>query len=280
MTAPPFEFKRVSETPPAEATATCIYGASGAGKTDLAGSAPRPLFINTGDGILTLSGPSFKTRRKNADPIIIDIREKLDKGAWTGFYRVGDAIDYALEHMLDQFDSVVLDDLTGLNKFGMNTAIDMNGTSGRSQTKASAGKRNTYLPAMQDYGTQMGLVDWFFGTYIPILKDAKKHFIVLAHERLSYSKPKGKGDVPILLAKSPHVTGADKNPDALAAYFDNVWYAHKINTSVYRITTQGDEIVRAKTRIGGVLNEKESDPDFTEMLSRMQSGKLLVPLKK
>ncbi len=275
----PFVFQKVSELPPAEALSTCIYGASGTGKTDMAGSAPRPLIINTGNGEETLKGPSFKERRK-ADPIIVTITEAQVRNAWTGFYKVGDCIDYALETMGDQFDTVVLDDLTTLNKFGLNTAVDMNGDSGRSNTKATYAKRNVYLPAMQDFGTQMGLIDWFFGTYIPILKQAKKHFIVLAHERWSYTKPKGKGDVPQLIGISPHVTGADKNPDGLAGYFDNVWRTTKVNGEIYRVITQGDEVVRAKTRTGGTLNVKETNPDFSEMLSRMQSGKLLVPIKK
>lgn len=275
-----FNFQRVSELPPGEASTSVIYGPSGTGKTDLAGSAPRPLIINTGNGEETLKAPSFKERRKGQDPIIVTITEEQVKNSWTGFYRVGDCIDHALETMSDQFDTVVIDDLTTLNRFGLNTAVDMNGESGRSQTKSTYAKRNVYLPAMQDFGTQMGLIDWFFGTYIPILKAAKKHLIVLAHERLSYTKAKGKGDVPQLIAISPHVTGADKNPDGLIAHFDNAWRTSKVNTNVYRLTTQGTEIVRAKTRTGGVLNEVESNPDFREMLSRMQSGKLLVSIKK
>lgn len=269
-----FDFKRVSELAPAEASTTCVYGASGAGKTEFSATAPRALIINTGNGEETLKGADFKARRK-VDPLIVSIIDKQDdKKLWTGYYAVCDVIDVALKTMSDQFDTVVLDDLSAFRRFAMNSAIDMNGEAERSKTVFQAKEWNIALPTQSDWGTEKNFVTWFATTYMPILKAANKHLIVIAHDRLTFTKAK-KGEDARLIAVSPSVTGADKNPDEFAQYFDNVWHLSKAGRTTYKLQTQGDAIVRAKTRIGGVLKEVEENPNFSDLLARLQSGKLL-----
>lgn len=276
---PAYKITRLEELKPAESTTTIIYGNSGTGKTFFGGTAgSRTLFLNAGDGIETLKSPLFRDKIK-ADPIVVNIGEKINERGVvndaTAFDLMCDEIDKALTHIPAEFDTIVVDDLTAIRSYAMNKALEINSATNKSQTLKNIVERfDVIVPAVQDYGMEMTMIKWFLQSYTAIAKDHKKHLIVMAHERRTYEKGRNIGDAPSLRKISVGVTG-QTFPDEIPALFDNVWHSEAIgggDNTVYQLRTQGDEILTAKTRQGGIFNVVEKNPNFLAMLQRLQDG--------
>jgi hypothetical protein len=274
-----YTMTRLEELKPAESTTTLVYGNSGTGKTYFAGTAgTRTLFLDSGDGIESLKSPLFK-KMINANPIIINVGEKIGKlgvvNDASAFDILCEEIDKALAQIPNEFDTIVVDDLTAIRTFAMNKALEINSATGKSQTLQNIVKQfNVAIPAVQDYGLEMTIIKWFLQSYCSIAKDNKKHFIVTAHERRTYTKGNKIGDVPSLTKIGVGVTG-QTFPDDIPALFDNVWHSEVVgggDNVRYQLRTQGDEIVTAKTRQGGVFEVIEKNPNFLSMLQRLQDG--------
>jgi hypothetical protein len=275
----PVVFKRLHTYKPGEAWILMYYAQSKAGKTFFAGTAgPRTLYINIGDGIETLMAPAFTTRYPDAkDMIIVDIRETNPQGVAEAFDRVCDAIDYALANFPDKFDTVVLDEATAFRKYAMNKATELN-TEARTRGAARAKRTEDFVkPDIGDYGTEMQMIEWFLGTYIPKFKEVNKNFIMLAHERQVFAKPGKIGDEPVLKKIQPGFTGKTF-PDTVPAYFDDVWHGEVVgggNNVVYRARTAGDEGEVGGSRHGGIFSIVEPDPNFLKMLARIKAAQPL-----
>jgi len=281
-----FKFKRLLNRVPGEAWISMVYGSSKTGKTYYAGTAgSRTLYINIGEGTETLMSPGFTQARDKAgklvhegyNPIIVDIREAPDVA--TAFDMTTDTIDFALKHFPEKFDTVVMDEATSFRKFALNKAMDLN-TNAR--TKSTRGDRRTeYVKAdIGDYGTEMDMIEWFLGEYIPIFKGANKHFLMLAHERQIYQKPPNIGDEAVLKRVVPGFTGKTF-PDKVPAFFDDVFRSEVIldgaSNAQYRLRCAGNVQELGGTRHGGIFNVTEVNPDFLNMLDRIKKAQ---PRKK
>lgn len=276
------EFHFLSEKPKGEAQSFLNYGGAGSGRTRFAGTAgDRALFIDNGNGFSTLQSPAFQAS-VGANPIIATLNEKLGKRGVFESAEVHDAIcdtlDFALEKFSDRFDVVIIDDATQLRRGAMNKALEINEATNKSQTNKNIVERyDVVAPAVQDYGMEMAIVEQFVANYIGICKKAGKHFIMNAHERLTYRKGDKIGDPPVLVRTAPGFTGATF-PDQIPSYFDNVWYFQALgsgNSRIYRITTQGHESLMAKTRMAGVFGVTEESSgkdkiDFKEVIRRIK----------
>lgn len=265
-----FRFKRKRDYPPGESWILLVYGPSKTGKTFFSGTAgSRTLYLNIGDGFNTLLAPAFTSKYGaiSDDMIVVDVRESKD--AAEAFNNVCRAIDEALEKFPHLFDTVVMDEATAFRKYALNAAVDAN-------QRKSGGVRSridTFTKAeIDDYGTEMAAIEWFLGKYVPIFKEHKKHFIMLAHERQIFNKAAKIGDEQTLKKVMPGFTGKTF-PDNVPAYFDDVWHSetYKAGDKVfYQLRTAGSDAMTAGSRHGGVFKLEERDPNFLSMLQRIR----------
>ena len=185
----PFKFKRLQEYQPGESWILMVYGGSKSGKTHFAGTCGGDtLFINIGDGLETLHTKYFRERFPDSSKmIVVDINKKQLKSSEEVFDQITDSIDYALSHFSSSFNKVVLDEATALRKYALNKAMALN-TAART-TSSRKSRAEEYVKAdVGDFGVEMDMIEWFLGQYIPIFKEEKKHFLMLAHERQIYGK--------------------------------------------------------------------------------------------
>lgn len=300
--APPIQIMRLSDIIPGVPIAVLAYGGSGTGKTFFLGTAgSRSLYIDCGIGPLeTLKNVTFRKKYPDHNPIVVRVREQFDSDMipiGTAFDTICDIIDYMLATKADEFDNVLVDNATAIRRFSMAKGIILADQSGKSQTFkgvmsdqliVTIGKE-TYktkrppaiFPAVQDYGTEMALVEWLCATYIDVFKRAGKNFVLSAHERREYKKVKNAkgqpviGEPPILTKIRPGFTG-QTFPDDIPALFDEVWWFEAVSTgegTVHRFKAYGDDELVAKTTYGdGILKSVETDPNFQKILARIREG--------
>ena len=160
----------------------------------------------------------------------------------------------------------------------MNKSMELN-TDARTKGASRAKRTEDFVkPDIGDYGTEMQMIEWFLGTFIPLFKEHKKHFVMLAHERQTFSKPPKIGDDPVLKRVLPGFTGKTF-PDQVPAYFDDVWHVEVVGggTNVaYRLRTAGSESEIGGARHGGIFNVVETNPDYRKMLDRIQRAQALT----
>lgn len=279
------EFKSFSEIEPASSVSGMIYGPAGSGKTDFAGSCgERSLYIDVGRSSETFHGASFKQRRGAYKGIYVPITEAGSKTNYImpdkaeAYDMVCDVIDEALLKIFDQFDVVILDELSAFGRFAMNKGLEINQGTGKSKANEASKKWDMILPGKQDFGTEMGLVKNFLAGTIDLLKKNGKHFLVIAHERYLYQSVTNKDGVKVetdVISKIlPSFTGK-KDIDAIPNMFDLVWHTETVRNGenyIYRMRTQGDDILVAKTRYGGIFKSIETDLDFPKVIERIKAG--------
>jgi hypothetical protein len=266
---------RANDVPDEESVLLLLYGASGCGKTRFCISGgDRTLIINTGNGLATLGSPDVK---KLGNPLIVNVFEEYDPK--TGIFKTAKAFDMVCD-ILDKYitdpniDTICIDDATFLNKLANNKALEINNAESKSKSLLASSKHGLIMMAVQDWGTQMNIIDWFLATYTPQFKKAGKHFILTAHERLTFKKGEKIGDAPELIKVTPGFVG-QTFPDNVPAYFDWVWHAESVSGGEsirYRFRTVGDETLIAKTRQGGVFPVLVSDCNFLNLLKTLKGA--------
>jgi hypothetical protein len=262
---------------PAESITMLLYGASGKGKTRFAGTAgDDTLIIEIGAGLETLKSPAFRSKI-GTNPKIVIIDEVIDPA--TGVFKSADAFNEVCDTLdralLDpEIKTVVVDDATFLQFFANNRALEINKDTNRSKSIESARKHGVALMAVQDFGTQMKLIEWFLATYTPAFKRASKNFILTAHERLTFEKGDKVGDSATVSKITPGFIG-QAFPDTVPAFFDWVWRAESVSggeSIKYRFRTVGDEKHTAKTRHDGVFKVLEDDCNWQSLLKRFHEA--------
>lgn len=277
-------FRRLSETKPGESVCGMFYGPAKTGKTLILGSAGnRSLFINNGQGSETLRSPLFKSKFPDCDPIIVDIHEPLDadglpSGPATAFDMMSDAIDYALANFGDKFDTICVDDSTAARRFAMYKGLEVNQASGKSKTLEQMVKKYDVMSvAVQDYGIEMNLILQFLVGTIELCKKNNKHFFIGAHERNTFSKGSNIGDLPTLTKIRPGFTGQTM-PDEIGGLWDILAHTEAVGggvqSSVYRTRFNGDEIITAGVRYGGIFETVETNVTIPNILERIKAAKL------
>ena len=261
---------------------TLLYGASGSGKTWLAGTADRSLYLNTGGGIDTLRSPLFKIKYPNIKRKLVNIYETFDQGTIKkaiGFDKVTDTIDMFLEDadLRDFVRTIIIDDATALRSFAKLRAVeifdDQRGLSGTSRRQL-----NRFIQQEpDDVFRQMSMIDWFCQQYIPIFRAEGINFLLTAHERQTYGKAVKKMDERPLKSVRPGFSG-QTFPDEIPKHFDEVWYiSAKYDDkrgSYSQIKTGGGGLELTKTRRAGVFAHFEVNKSYEQLYQRRTENKL------
>lgn len=250
-----------------------LYGGSGTGKTHFAGTfGERTLIINLTDGLRTLSGPRFTEIYGKINPIVATIRESNDlaKQPPTVIDAINDTIDTMLDTRYDDFDTIVIDDCLNLRVNAMRLALQVNQDLGKSTSLASTRRYGFVTAAVQDYGQEMSIIEWFFRELVETCKSRKKNLVVLAHERVEHGKAPSIGAAQPITHIRPMFTGVNTD---IGAYFDNVWYMTAEGAGdrmkVVARTVQ-TELIEAKTRDGGLFPERYFNPNWPEMKNALE----------
>jgi hypothetical protein len=275
---------RLNELPLGKSISGIIYGGAKTGKTVFVASAgDRSLFINIGNGIVTLQSAWFK-RIYNSNPIIETVTEEYVPTIASGYDKVGNLIEDYLKNKSSEFDTIIIDDATNLRRMAMTKGLELNQALNKSKTKdilTSNKKVDVIVPTVADYGAEMALIDQFIGQYITMCELQGKHFLMTAHERLTFEKGKNIGDMPTLKKVSPGFTGATF-PDSVTGIFDLVWHMEAVgsgNQTQYRARTQGDESLTAGTRYPELFPTLYPNPKFTDVINAVKSQKPITGVK-
>ena len=261
------ELKRLKEIPKAESVNVLGYGPTGSGKTAFAASAgDRQLFINNGMGLETLY-------KFNVNPLVATVGYDDIKESAQMYDKVKSIIEYALDNNSSDFDTVTIDDGTAFKKSSMHKAIELNATNRNTKSLAASRAADVPIPDVNDYGAEMALTEAFISETCAILKQEKKNFILMAHERLTFKAGKISAQ-PSLIKQTPFFTGVDKSPDYITGYFDWVLHFETLGGGVnrtYRCRTEGDSILTAKVR-NNIFPEVVLNPKFLKMLEEHRNG--------
>lgn len=266
MTDEPLLIRTLGDRPKAEFISLLLFGPAKVGKTHQIGLlGPRVLYIcfSDADGSETLK--NFSGLDNMLQVIIPQGAGAYDKALLT--------INKALDTMNDKFDFIVIDEFTAFRRAGMWKAVDLNADEKKSKSKGKRDRRDgIIMPTISDYGTEMNLTEHFIASAIEICAEEQKHFIAVAHERLTYYKAEGAPiSAPDTLQRiRPAFTGKTA-PDDIVAYFDAVLYMEVVNGNVHRMKTVGDSVLVAGHRFGDVLKPIELRPDLSEIIERIKS---------
>lgn len=206
---------RISEWSPGEPVQVLVYGKSKSGKTEGAGTFPRPVFLDFDDGCATLRSPGFIARHGFRDAFYETFKERNIKDGivlthnafddacrffdeWmkpTGKWTTGDKT-YDIGR--DQFDTWIIDSGTTLVEFASHKAIIIMG--GRGSKAFEKGKSSGLIAMEQgDWGAERSLTEQF----ISMVKDSGKNVVLICHERMYENKKEGITQiVPMLTGQS------------------------------------------------------------------------------
>lgn len=269
---------RLNELPIGKSISALFYGGAKTGKTVLAASAgDRTLFINVGNGIVTLQSEWFR-KIYNSNPIIETVSEEYVPTSARGYDKVCDIIEDYLKKSPDEFDTIVIDDATNIRRMAMTKGLELNQQLGKSKTRETLTSNklvDVIIPTVADFGAEMALVEQFIGSYTTLAQEKGKHFIMTAHERLTFEKGKAIGDLPTLKKVSPGFTG-QTFPDSVTGVFDLVFHMEAVgsgNQTQYRARTKGDEALTAGTRYPELFPTLYVNPKFTDIIKAIKEQK-------
>lgn len=257
-----------------------IYGLSGVGKTYASGTMPGPIYdlcVGGPNELKTLMAPAFRERYSDQKIYFDFVRENRGpQGKFEtaeAFDIAGDLLDEAFE--LDRkgdmpFESLVLDNSTSFSDIAMNKSIQINASFSRGG-KTALGKlrdEGVLVPSDADWGSEMSLMK----KLITWCWEQDKHFCLIAHEWVTSTTDRST-HTSTVTSRRPLFIG--KNREWIPNLFDNVWYFEAVGgkkSRRYEALTQGDAITMAKTRMGGVLDVRERDVNFMEIIQRFKEA--------
>lgn len=271
-----FRFKRAKNYPKGEAWIKLLYGASKTGKTYYAGTAgPKTFFINLGFGFETLKMPAFTARYNIDDMIVFDLLQEDFGEPNKAFDHMCKGLDYAIAHHRHEIENIVLDEATALRRSLLVSAMTINNKMSSGNRSNRPNRGDDYARAdVDDYMIEMDQLKWFLETYIPIFKEEKLNFLMLAHQRQIFGKPAKIGEQGALEKTLPGFTG-QKFPDDVPAFFDDVWYSETklvAGKSIYFHRTGGSGMRVGGSRHGGLFKPEEEDPNFQRFLQRIRDA--------
>lgn len=282
----PAPFNRLTELPVGEAIIGMVYGGAGVGKTWFLGTGgDRNLIIDTGDtGMESLKSKYFK-EKVGFNPIVVSVGEKLDARGnveiSTAYDAVCDIIDWAIANKRSEFDIISINDVTQLRQFAMNKGLEAGLKLGKSQSKRRAMEVDAVDYAVQDYKMEMDLIDKFVAGTKSLCVKHGIHFIMAAHERITFKQPKDTqgrviiGEQPVVVDVRPGFRGKTF-PDDISMYFDLIWHMEAVGSGdaiVYRARTAGGEDMTARTNWGGLFPAIVRNPHLLQSIELIQNSR-------
>lgn len=275
--------ERLSDKPKGSSVTLCLYGASGTGKTFFCGSTGnRTLYIECENRLATVQGTAFRNKWNNWNPILKQVTEEfLPDGGAKALDEIARYLREDAAEIQDQFDTIIIDGATAFNRFALNKGLELNQklTKSKTLTRINLDVLNTEIAiidlAVQDRTAEMGMVQNFIYKINDYCRANNKHFILTAHERINFKEKTNITANDVVDRIRPGFTGRTF-PDEIPGMFDLVWYTEVIGSgeqATYRVRTQGDRSLVAKTCFNGVFKEIETNPSFLEILKRIKESK-------
>jgi hypothetical protein len=269
-----------------------IYGYGGTGKTFSGLTMPPPIYAVVFGGeneLKTMRSPDFRNKYPEMEGQVYfdSVQEELgEMGHFvsaTAFDQAGNLIDEALEQSrkgdLPEFKSLVIDSATGMRRYAMNKAMEVNYQRTADKGKAALTKlreMNIIIPGDNDYMSEMSLtmqfMDWVFN--LPM------HLCVTTHVWVEKKFNRSTRETEIV-SRLPLFTG--NNRESVPTMFDNVWYftaATSGKTVVNQAQTVGDDDTFAKTRMGGVLPLNLRDVNFRDVIEKFKNADSKIKVRK
>jgi hypothetical protein len=228
-----------------------IYGDFGTGKTTLATTCPRPVFIDCFDP----GGTKTRALQPLIDSgdIIVDAQWQGD--SWRDPYAYMEwekaMEDRQREGLWDYIGTYMLDSITRWAD-SMMWEILRRGTPGK-------GTRKGKNPELQDYGVQqLTAIDWL-GQFMSL----PCHVVVTGHIGLVKDEVTGGFETGLLLA--------GKLSEKVPNVFDEkyiTWAKDSPKGVEYKLQTKNDGRYKAETRMGGDLFQLYEPPDIRALLKR------------
>lgn len=260
-----------------------LYGEYGTGKTQLALSAPDPIWALGVGGLnefKTLYSKPFIEKVGQPVVYVDSVRENREAQGQmmdnpNGFDAVCNTIDAFLEwNHREQRDirTIVIDNATILEAYMMNKAI-------AAEFAVSGGGDKAVLTAERKWGIRKPHDNTYAGAQslmdrlVTWLFELPFNLVLVAHERKEYkSSSDGKGRKRELDGIMPIFVGVQRT--MIPNMFDNVFRTTVSGggrTKQYNVQTVGDTYVAAKVRVGGILEpELNRDLNLTEAIQQFK----------
>lgn len=271
--------QRLNDKPIGESVTLLAYGGAGTGKTFFAATCgDRTLHVDPEDRRATIQSKLVQ-EKYHYNPIYISFREEpLPADGAKALDEITLAINEAIDQYEDQFDIVYVDGASALRRFALNKALELNQKIGKSKTLGRMQTLDTQVEfvdvTIQDYTAEMGLIEKFILKMKDYCMDAKKHFILTAHERILYNPPASVGGQETVKAIKPGFTGKTF-PDSTPGMFDLVWHFEVEGTGdtrKYLARTEGDSALIAKTCWPGLFPTKYYNPNFQDVVRAIKTN--------
>lgn len=258
--------KAISDINPAEHLKILLFGAPGAGKTWLAGTFPKPAFVDTDNGLRTLASKPFKEAYPNKRIVYETFDDPTDQhGAFTKATGFWEALEFANKLIEDkEIETIVFDSLSSLQELSMHVGFELSGRDNKSKTmaKLDAARRSkgipVAVPTQADYGSSMAVFSQFMNKAVTI----PKHVVFIAHERDETT------EAGALLRKDPLLTGQAVRAK-VAKWFDEVWYLDIGARGKRILLTDSTSTLKAVKSRSGIPNRIE-DPDYVKIMEAMK----------
>lgn len=285
---------RLNDEPLGESITLLLYGAAKSGKTELCGTlGDRTLYCDVENRLATLKSKGFKQRKGSFNPHLIKVSEgPIPSEGATALVKLTQGINHAIATFPDEFDTICVDGATAVRRFAMNMGLEVNSKTGKSKTVQIIENGKVYLVKpkaeisaivedfpyadinVNDYQTEMGMIDRFLIGMKEYCSEAKKHFVMTAHERVNYRKKANIGDESVVEKRYPGFTG-QTFPDTIPGYFDLVWHTEVEGSgdrAVYRVRTEGNSAIIAGTCYSGLFQTVETGVNLLKVFERIKNG--------
>lgn len=236
-----------------------LYGPPGVGKTELAAGAPNPIWFDFERSTDTLANSRFPKYRQI--PVLRVPKDLPDMQTF---------IKAVKEAVKSDFETIVIDSVTRLQRYQMNEYLQVQEGAGASVLNYTKelikSGRNHYTAQIQDWGFSTNLLDELFMT----LDGCGKNIILIGHDKTD--KDDLTGQIKTSFALTPALSGAIASLVSVVGYMD-VKKRPGLNQPPMRIlklNPQGREV--AKNRLG-LMDPEIIDPTWDKIIQLVKGSK-------